>query len=161
MKTIQLLLAAMLSVSGCAHAMAADTKILDDRGSKLEVIMHLQATPSASGTPKIAALARTANLTGGTLGVVFNHALQAKGVVNGEITFAIKGMTPGSYPEALYPGFRKLVNPNVYIVTARSIDEFVLVFERLKARPDVEWVEPNVQYVGGASSVQDVIDAAK
>lgn len=161
MKVTQLLLAFTAAISACAHAVAADTRVLDDRGSKLEVLMQLQATPSPSGAPKIAAQSKSPRLSQTSMGVVYNQSLRAKGMINGEITFAIKGVTPGAFPEAQYPGFRMLVKPNVYIVVTRSTDEFVQVYERLKGRSDVEWVEPNVQYVGTAESAQSVLDAAR
>ncbi|WP_374513626.1 hypothetical protein [Niveibacterium sp.] len=170
MKLNRLFFAIALSVSACATVDAAggatSNPVIDDRGSQVEILPQLQASavaaPTGSGAAhELARVATPVRLSNATKGVVYNHAMRAQGLINGEITFAIKGMTPGAYPEAQYPGFKKLANPNVYLVVARTPSEFVAVFERLKARSDVEWVEPQIEYVGAAASPQAVIESAR
>jgi hypothetical protein len=82
------------------------------------------------------------------LGVVFNHAMQVHGYINGEIAFKFKDdLQPTSGIDAAsYPGFAKLTSPNVYLVVARTPIEFLQIVKRLQARTDLEWVEPMVTY---------------
>jgi hypothetical protein len=128
--------------------------VIDDRGAPLEVLPTQRATPvvSSSGSGHIAhqvtAVAASAPIGPQQLGVVFNHALQQQGYISGEITFKMKdALAPGSdFGAAQYPGLRKLLNPNIYVVVARTPAEFVQVVKRLQQRTDVEWVEPIVNY---------------
>ncbi len=81
------------------------------------------------------------------MGVVFNHTLQIHGTLTGEISFKLKGTAgPSGFDPAVFPTMAKLTNPNVYVVTAHTPVEFVSTFNALKARSDVEWVEPYVVY---------------
>jgi len=51
--------------------------------------------------------------------------------------------------QCLYPGLKKITNPEVYVVNARTPAEFMAVLKRLQARGDLEWVEPTVIYGSG------------
>lgn len=139
--------------------------VIVDRGNAIEVLPQVRATPVAGGNVNgamrlsIQAIGPVA-IGNSTPGVVFNHSLRAQGYINGEITFAIKATMPSGFDPTEYPGFRKLVNPNVYVVVARTSDEFVVLFNRLQSRTDLEWVEAQVQYGGEATSPRQVMQTA-
>jgi hypothetical protein len=127
--------------------------VLDDRGSKLEIFPTKRASEhrSASGDKterRVIKAKRSAPIGPQQLGVVFNHAMQARGYINGEISFKLKDdQQPGSdFDAKSYPGLAKVTDPNVYVVVAHTIAEYIAVFKRLKARTDLEWVEPTVTY---------------
>lgn len=164
-----------LAISGMAAvqvpSMAADASVIDpkmvivDRGNDIEVLPQVKATPltgaDANGHMRLSIQATGPVAIGNaTPGVVFNHSLRAQGFINGEIAFAVKGDAPTGFDASLYPGFRKLVSPNVYLVVARTSEEFVALFNRLQTRTDLEWVEAQVQYRGGASSPRQVVQSA-
>lgn len=128
------------------------TMVIHDRGQQLELLPALRAKPTVvSGKPgvqhELAPAADGAPLGPGSLGVVYNHALQTQGLLTGEIAFRPKGDgAPVGFDPASYPGLAKLTNPNTWIVVATSPKEFVALFNRLKARSDLEWVEAVVLY---------------
>ncbi|MGH8206344.1 MAG: hypothetical protein ACRETK_06175 [Steroidobacteraceae bacterium] len=78
--------------------------------------------------------------------VVYNRALQQQGYITGEITFKMKGTltADGDFGAAQYPGLRKLLNPNIYVVVARTPAQFVQIVKSLQQRTDIEWVQPVV-----------------
>jgi len=127
--------------------------VIDDRGSKLEVLPTTRAIQqmSASGAEVVSVMISTSQSTPigpQQLGVVFNHAMQAQGYITGEIAFKMMGSlepTTGFDP-ASYPGLKKLTDPNIYLVVAATPHEFVEVTKRLQDRTDIEWVEPIVTY---------------
>ena len=89
----------------------------------------------------------SAPINGKQPGVVYNHAMRAEGYTTGEIALKFKGSSPPpSGFSQLYPGFKKLTNPNVYVVVARTPAEFVQLTKTLQQRSDLEWVEPIVNY---------------
>lgn len=125
--------------------------IVMDRGAKLEVFPTKRATPYLDSSGRrvmhhVSRASATAPFGPQQLGVVFNHAMQAQGYITGEIAFKVKGGKAFSGSTALYPGLKKITNPAVYVVNARTPAEFISVLKRLQARPDLEWVEPTVNY---------------
>ena len=139
------------------------TSVIEDRGSQLEVIKTLRATPqlASSGAQivhKVSLASVSAPIGPQNLGVVFNHAMQVQGYITGEVAFKMKGtaLAKGRFESALYPGLARLTGPNVYVVRARTPAEFVAVTKRLQGRNDVEWVEPIVVYgrLDGAPQAQ-------
>ena len=73
--------------------------------------------------------------------------MQQQGYVSGEIAFKMKaGSTAKSFNSALYPGLKKITNPEVYAVNTRTPAEFMKVMKRLQVRTDVERVVPTVIY---------------
>lgn len=131
--------------------------VIQDRGQALEIYPALRATPTLKpGTPDVRHQLSSANdsapLGPRNLGVIFNHALQLRGYLTGEITFQPKGDSlPAGFDAATYPGLAKITNPNTYVVLASSPKEFVALFNRLKARGDLAWVQAVVIYGGDAS----------
>jgi hypothetical protein len=141
-------------------AVADPAMVIDDRGASLEVLptqRALPVQPAASNPGHIARqmirAAAAAPIGPRQLGVVYNHALQQRGYITGEVTFRMKGsLQPGAdFSAALYPGLKKLLNPDIYVVVAGTPAQFVQLVRRLQARTDVQWVEPIVNY--GHSSV--------
>jgi hypothetical protein len=149
---------ASLSVAGVSDP----TMIVRDRGTDLEILAGVRAV-KLQATTSGAALQKTLGVLGSKtivqsnpdrafaipteFGVVFNHTLNLHGVTTGEITFQLKpGVTAQSFGKQNYPGFRKLTNPNVFIVVTNTPAEFVKTFKAIQARSGVSWVEPNVTY---------------
>jgi hypothetical protein len=129
-----------------------------DRGAKLEVYPTRRAVPESDNSGRqvvhrvIAASADTA-IGPLQLGVVFNHAMQQQGYISGEIAFKMKtGLKLSGFSSSLYPGLKKITNPEVYVVNTRTPAEFMTVLKRLQARGDLEWVEPTVIYAPGKTS---------
>jgi hypothetical protein len=126
--------------------------VVMDRGAELEVFPTKRAVPQADAAGRAVihhVVAATAADPIGPLrlGVVFNHAMQQRGYISGEITFQMKrGHTASGLSSALYPGLKGITKPQVYVVNARTPAEFVAVFKRLQHRSDIEWVEPTVMY---------------
>jgi hypothetical protein len=136
-------------------AVVDPTMVIDDRGAPLEVLPTQRALPvqPATSSPghiahQMIQAAAAAPIGPRQLGVVYNHALQQQGYITGEVTFRMKGsLSPGAdFSAALYPGLRKLLNPNIYVVVAGTPAQFVQLVRRLQARTDVQWVEPIVNY---------------
>jgi hypothetical protein len=133
-------------------AIVDSTMVFEDRGQRLELYPTLRAAPSATagkpaGQHKVSVAGESTPIGPGNLGVVFNHALQAQGFLTGEIAFKPKGDGPPTgFDAASYPGLTKLTNPNTWIVVASTPSEFLALFNRLKARGDLEWVEAIVIY---------------
>jgi len=139
--------------------------VIDDRGSKLEVLATKRASQQTAGAGKqvthsVYAASEAEPISPQQLGVVFNHAMQAQGYITGEIAFKMKdGVQATDRLDAVsYPGLAKLTNPNVYIVVAHTPSEFVELVKRLQQRTDMEWVEPVVTY-GAASQPNPNPDA--
>ena len=81
-------------------------------------------------------------------GVVFNYAMQAYGLVSGEIAFeARKGFDPRSMSWATTTAPKVLVAPSIYVVNAPTGSEFLRVMSMLKGHESVRWVEPSVDYI--------------
>ena len=132
---------------------ADENMVINDRGSKLELLPTLRATEelSASKERKIRSVFKTsqsAPINAKQLGVVFNHAMQVQGYITGEISFKLKDTLQAvDWPDkSSYPGLAKLTGPNTYLVVARTPSEFVKLTKQLQARTDMEWVEPIVNY---------------
>ena len=130
-----------------------ESMVIDDRGSKLEVFPTLRAvkrlSTSGKGDAHSEFIARkSAPINPQQRGVVFNHAMQARGYITGEIAFKMKhGLQATDWlDESSYPGLAKLTAPNIYLVVARTPSEFVKLTKQLQARTDMEWVEPIVNY---------------
>ena len=126
--------------------------IVTDRGAALEVIPTKRAVATTDNVGAV--VARQIMTTGADApmgpqnpGVVFNHAMQRQGYISGEIAFMMKsGHTVPALDPSLYPGLKKITDPEVYVVNARTPAEFIEVLKRLQARSDLEWVEPTVTY---------------
>lgn len=126
--------------------------VIVDRGVKLEILPTKRAVPYQDATGRVV----MRHVAAGTavdpmgplrLGVVFNHAMQQQGYISGEIVFKLKASrTAAGFSSSLYPGLKKITNPEVYVVNARTPMEFLKVMKRLQARSAVEWVEPTVVY---------------
>ncbi len=139
-------------------AVGDSAMVFEDRGQQLEIYPTLRATPAVKpGTPgvehRLSSANESAPIGPRNLGVVLNHALQVRGYLTGEITFKPKGDgLPAGFDAASYPGLAKITNPNIYVVLASSPKEFLALFNRLKSRGDLEWVEAVVIYGGAAST---------
>jgi hypothetical protein len=157
------LLVTLLTVIGTASAqlhapqrvvpqVADPSMVVMDRGAKLEVIPTKRAVPqvdtASHGIIHHVVLATAGDPIGPRqLGVIFNHAMQQQGYINGEIAFQMKpGHTATGMSAALYPGLKRITNPQVYVVNARTLGEFMAVLKRLQNRSDIQWVEPTVIY---------------
>ena len=126
--------------------------VVMDRGAKLEVLPSKRATPRAGRTGRVVAhhvttASASAPISSHQLGVVFNHAMQQQGYVSGEIGFKMKtGAIANGLDPSLYPGLKKITEPEVYVVNTRTPAEFLSVLKRLQRRSDLAWVEPIVTY---------------
>jgi hypothetical protein len=126
--------------------------VVIDRGANLEVLANERAmtTVDSSGAQilrRTIVLNASAPIGPNQLGVVFNHAMQARGYINGEITFKVKtGQAFPSKDAQRYPGLKLIVAPYVYAVTARTPVEFIQLLKQLQTRADLDWVEPTVIY---------------
>jgi hypothetical protein len=135
-----------------ARPISDPTMVVTDRGAKLEVYPTKRAMVVAdaagrAGMHRVFAAGATSPLGPHQLGVVFNHSMQAQGYITGEIAFKMKaGDAVAGFSPALYPGLKKVSNPAVYVVNARTPAEFLTVLRRLQQRSDLEWVEPTVTY---------------
>jgi hypothetical protein len=126
--------------------------VIIDRGSKLEIFPTQRAIPQTrrSGSAdsySVTTAAAETPIGPRSLGVVFNYAMQQQGYISGEIAFRMKpGYTATGFDSSLYPGLKKVANPEVYVVNARTPAEFLAVLNRLQTRSDLTWVEPIVTY---------------
>lgn len=134
-------------------SVADESMVIDDRGSKLELLPTMRATQKLSSSDNqvvhsVFEVDESAPISPQELGVVFNHAMQVQGYITGEIAFKMKdGLQATDMLDATsYPGLAKLTNPNIYLVVARTPSEFVKLVKLLQAQTDVEWVEPIVAY---------------
>jgi hypothetical protein len=128
------------------------TNVIMDRGAKLEIFPTQRAVPQSDNSGResihrVMTVSEDSGIGPLELGVVFNHAMQQQGYISGEIAFKMKaGLKLSGFPASLYPGLKKITNPEVYVVNTRTPAEFVTVLKRLQAREDLEWVEPTVIY---------------
>lgn len=133
-------------------AVADPAMVIQDRGQALEIYPTLRAAPNVKpGTPEVrhalSSATDSAPMGPRALGVIYNHALQVHGYLTGEIAFQPKGDAPPAGIDATsYPGLAKITQPNTYVVLASTPKEFIALFNRLKARSDLEWVEAIVVY---------------
>jgi hypothetical protein len=132
---------------------ADPSMVINDRGSKLEVLPTMRAAQQLSISGKqivhsVFPASESEPIGPQQLGMVFNHAMQAQGYITGEIAFKMKDglQATDRLDTASYPGLAKLTNPNIYLIVARTPSEFVELVKRLQDRPDMEWVEPMVTY---------------
>jgi hypothetical protein len=134
------------------QSVANPANVVIDRGAKLEIFPTQRAVPqSDSGGREVIQSVVTVNADSVIgpmeLAVVFNHAMQQQGYISGEIAFKMKaGLKLSGFPSSLYPGLKKITNPEVYVVNTRTPAEFMTVLKRLQGRGDLEWVEPTVVY---------------
>jgi hypothetical protein len=141
------------------QAVSDPSMVVMDRGAKLEVFPTRRAMPTLSSSgqkivQEVANASASAPIGPQQLGVVFNHAMQQKGYITGEIVFKVKGGHAFSGSGTQYPGLKEITKPAVYAVNARTPAEFITVLKRLQARSDLEWVEPTVTYGGASSSAK-------
>ncbi len=158
MRTVQalLLVAAVMPAAASAQivppmqttkAVTDPVMVIDDRGSQLEILEKLRAIPETQSDGRtvyrVVTVAASSRIGPSQFGVAFNHALQKQGFLTGEIAFKMKGdQHPSGFDPYDYPGLAKVINPNVYEVVVGTPREFVDVYNRLKGRNDLEWVEP-------------------
>jgi hypothetical protein len=159
---------AQLQVPAQASQQVRDpTMVVEDRGQKLEFFSTLRASPEVmSGgrvvVHRIKAARADAPFGPKALGVVYNHTIQVQGFLTGEVSFKPKeSALPADIESAGYHGLKKIVEPNIYVVVARTPAELKAMFAALKARNDLEWVEIPVNYGISANSATAVLDAAK
>jgi hypothetical protein len=123
-----------------------------DRGAKLEIFPTQRAVSQSDSNGReivhhVVTASAASAISPQQLGVVFNHAMQQQGYISGEIAFKMKaGLKLSGFRSSLYPGLKKITNPEVYVVNTRTPAEFMGVLKRLQARGDLEWVEPTVIY---------------
>jgi hypothetical protein len=79
--------------------------------------------------------------------LVFNHAYRQYGYATGEITFKFKRGVARPSLSDISPGARKIGNLDMFVLTANNPTDLVALVERLRARPDLEWVEPTINYI--------------
>jgi hypothetical protein len=133
-------------------AIADPTMVLVDHGAKIEIFPSQRAMlePADQGqraVQRVTTTSTTVPMDSAHLGVVFNHAMQQQGYITGEIAFKMKpDSSPGAWDPTQYPGLNKILPSGVYVVMAATPAQFVAIFKRLQAEPDVEWVEPTVTY---------------
>ena len=151
--------AALEAPTRTLQPVADASMVVMDRGAKLEVLPNKRAMPQADVTSRVT-IHRVVAASAGSmigpqqLGVVFNHARQEQGYISGEIAFQMKsGLKLPGLSSAMYPGLKKVTNPEVYVVNARTPAEFIAVLKRLQARDDLAWVEPTVTYGPSQTSV--------
>jgi len=143
------------------------TMVVEDRGQKLEFFSTLRASPEVMSGGRVVVhrvkVARAdAPFGPKSLGVVYNHTIQAQGFLTGEVTFKPRESgLPSDIESAGYHGLKKIVEPNIYVVVARTPAELKALFAALKARNDLDWVEIPVNYGISANSATAVLDAAK
>ena len=89
--------------------------VLDDRGTKLEVLPTSRATQQMASSGRqvvhsIFATSESAPINRQERGVVFNHSMQVQGYITGEIAFQMKNgvQAAGKLDPASYPGLAKL-----------------------------------------------------
>jgi hypothetical protein len=128
------------------------TMVIVDRGAKLEIFPTQRAVSKSDSNGReivhhVVVDSADSAISPLQLGVVFNHAMQQQGYISGEIAFKMKaGLRLSGFSASSYPGLKKITNPEVYVVNARTPAEFMAVLKRLQARSDLEWVEPTVIY---------------
>jgi hypothetical protein len=134
------------------HPVENPANVVTDRGAPLEIFPTERAVQESDSSGRQVArrlMTASADTPIGPLqlGVVFNHAMQQKGYISGEIAFKMKaGLKLSGFSSSLYPGLKKITNPEVYVVNTRTPAEFMTVLKRLQGRGDLEWVEPTVVY---------------
>lgn len=128
--------------------------VIMDRGTRLEVLPHERATAQADSVGQrvhhVVSSSSNAPITSDHLGVVFNHTMQQRGYITGEIAFKVTGSGVFRGSSTLYPGLKKLPSKSVYEVQATSPGQFILLLKHLQSRHDLEWVEPVIIYGPGA-----------
>lgn len=145
-------MAQMLPPARQLQAVSDPGMVVMDRGSQLEVLplKRAQAVTDPARrmlVHRVFAAAPESAISARHLGVVFNHSRQEQGYFSGEIVFKPRsGVRLGHLDAAAYPGFRRIVKPDVYAVYARTPAEFLDTLKRLQGRSDLEWVEPTITY---------------
>ena len=136
-----------------ARPVASSEMTLEYKGVRIEVIESRRVrmdklTAGDVGSAVVAADGDFASLSAGNPVLVFNSDYASYGMATGEIVFGFR-IAGGErdFPQADFPGFSKVGNLAIFSVQARSPREFVSVFNRLKSRTDLSWVEPTVKYV--------------
>ncbi len=141
--------------------------VINNRGSKIEVYPSQRATPLLdeqhhSVVHRVTEASASSPIGTQQLGVVFNHEMQQRGFITGEIALRSKtGIVPSDITASSYPGLKRVTSFGVYIVKARTPQEFISLMHRLQARDDLECVEPTVTYgpTASAGSTQSMPDA--
>jgi hypothetical protein len=136
--------------------------VINDRGSKLEVYPTQRATPLLDAqrlnvVHRVTVASANSPIGAQQLGVIFNHAMQQRGFITGEIAFrSMTGVVPSNMTASSYPQLKRVTASGVYVVKAATPAEFISLMQRLQARKDLEWVEPTVTYgpTAPAGSIQ-------
>jgi hypothetical protein len=123
-------------------------------GTSLAVLMNRRANRSVSRNAidgRVFTVDRASpsdSLSYERSGVVYNYALQAYGVVSGEISFKVRdGVDASTFAWGQTSLPRRLVGPTVFVVNTPTLDEFVRVMKMLRGDGRVQWVEPAVEYI--------------
>jgi hypothetical protein len=161
MKTPIIILITSLSLTATAQirpparqvvAVVNPDMVIEDRGAKLEIYpeRRLDLLKSSEGMAVMQERSTRATSTtpfSGRPALAFNHAYQQYGYVTGEVTFKFKSGVSRPSLSSVAPGARKVGNLDMFVVVATSPTELVALVERLKARTDLQWVEPTVKYI--------------
>ena len=127
--------------------------VIETRGARIEIYpeRRVDLLSNAQGVTTMRERAATASATSAPLSsrpaLVFNHAYRQYGYASGEITFKFKREVARPPLTDISPEARKIGNLDMFVVTAKSPADFVALVERLRARPDLEWVEPTISYI--------------
>ena len=153
---------AQAPIPGAAKQQIADhTMLIEDRGSKVEVIASKRVVadkgrnggkPACGGhddqvrEDRRPAFGRRVQSLDQCTGL--HH--RAHCVPDERRPAAERGLDPSDYP-----GLKKLTDPDVYVVVANTPGEFVALVQRLQARTDLRWVEPIIEYGEVAPNISD------
>jgi hypothetical protein len=124
--------------------------VIRDRGGQVEMLPMLRAVPEVHHGKtyhRIATASAGEGFSKKRAGIVFNHGLQAYGVMTGEISVKLK---PSANASALrLPGVQdptRLAVADIYVIRTRTPSEMVQIYKSLQANNAVEWVEPFIVY---------------
>jgi hypothetical protein len=127
--------------------------VIENRGAKIEIYPERRVALSSNSQgvttmrERAAAASATAAPLSSSPALVFNHAYRQYGYATGEITFKFKRDVARPSLSEVSPGARKIGNLDMFVVTAKSPSDLVALVERLRARSDLEWVEPTINYI--------------
>lgn len=127
---------------------ADKSMVITDRGQKLEVYPTFRAKPELSGSHvryRVSSTDADSPVGSTNMAVAFNHTMLTECFLTGEIAFQMKdGAALSGLDPADYPNLVKVANH--YDITAGTPAESVKLFNRLKARTDLAWVQVVVRY---------------
>ena len=121
-------------------------------GMSVEIFPSQRATVQLNSAGQIVSLQGTQiepvpPLSATTPVRVFNHAYQQYGYATGEIVFKLRNKDISTASFVTMPGFKKVGQLDLYVVTARTPTELFQLIQRLEENQDVQWVVPTINYV--------------